>query len=116
MASPTEATLFDKVMLTSKRNISQSSSLLDKMLAEDNVKICELSFSSNKEHIQNGVGHSAFSTDVAIESRVTNSSRIDHKQDRTTAISPCKIKDCRGLLKKLLWRQKKGSSMKIPAR
>ncbi|XP_022853294.1 filament-like plant protein 7 [Olea europaea var. sylvestris] len=116
LASPTEATLYDKVMLTSKRNISQSSSLLDKMLAEDNVKICELSFSSNKEHIQNGVGDSAISTDVAIESRVTNSSRIDHKQDRTTAISPCKIKDCRGLLKKLLWRQKKSSSMKIPAR
>ncbi|KAL2552045.1 Filament-like plant protein 7 [Forsythia ovata] len=117
LASPTDATPFDKVVLASKRNISHRSSLLGKMLAEDNVKTGDLNFSSNKEHIQDGDCHSAVCTDVAIESqgRFTNSGRINHEHDRSMAISPCKKKDGKCFLNKLLWRRKKDSSKRTPA-
>lgn len=117
LASPTDATPSDKVILTSKRNISHKLSPLDKMLAEVNVEMQDLNFSSNKELIQDGDNHSAVSTDVAIASqgRFANSSRINHDQDRIVAISSCKKKNCRGLLKKLLWRRNNRDSKKTPA-
>ncbi|CAA2955697.1 Hypothetical predicted protein [Olea europaea subsp. europaea] len=117
LASPTDATPSDKVILTSKRNISHKLSPLDKMLAEVNVEMQDLNFSLNKELIQDGDNHSAVSTDVAIASqgRFANSSRINHDQDRIVAISSCKKKNCRGLLKKLLWRRNNRDSKKTPA-
>ncbi|KAL2531851.1 filament-like plant protein 7 [Abeliophyllum distichum] len=101
LASPTDATPFDKVILTSKRNISHKSSLLDKMLAEDNVKMGDVNFTSYNEHIQDRDCHSAVCTDVTIESqgRFTNSGRINHEHEKSVAISPCKKKDGRCFLK-----------------
>lgn len=128
MASPNDAALFDKVVSktadsvgsTPTKSISRRSSLLNKMIAEDNNP--HGSSYSSKEN-QNGQCYSSFSTNAAKENSVesTKSERFDHEErsrSRTSVASmdivPCKKNGSRSFFKKLFWPQKKGNSSKTP--
>ncbi|KAL2522735.1 Filament-like plant protein 7 [Forsythia ovata] len=128
LASIKDAALSDKVastsadtsMSTPKRRINQRSSLLDKMLAEDNAQIVDIKFPETKEDVQDGTKYSAVSTDETTGSQVqlTNSHGINNEKDRSSvgslAMVPLNKKQSVSLLKKLFWRKKKGISKKTP--
>ncbi|KAK2967602.1 hypothetical protein RJ640_030473 [Escallonia rubra] len=134
LASPRDAALFDKVTCTptnslstttiSEKNINQRSSLLDKMLAEDNAeklwspKTKELSCPSESATLTDGQNsYYAFGLSGTINSphKFINLNGIKHQDEEVVsskAIVPSKKRGGVGFFKKLLWRQKKGKSKK----
>ncbi|KAK4426381.1 Filament-like plant protein 7 [Sesamum alatum] len=130
LASP-DAALFDKVistpadsvvttLSTPRKNISQRSSLLDKMLAEDNVRLG--ASLGTKKDTKNGNDNSAGSTNAPMESpsKFTdpNGTNNHDEKSKTAAASmdivPCKKKGGRSFFKRLFWRRKKGNNLKTP--
>ncbi|KAK9285238.1 hypothetical protein L1049_024427 [Liquidambar formosana] len=137
LASPREAALFDKVIsapsdtttTTPKKNMSQRSSLLDRMLAEDDAETKDPKSPTTKEIIcssnlqkppsfLDGNSNSAFSPDPAVEppEKFLASNKMNQHDDEAAigslAIVPSKKRGGVGLLRKLLWRRKKGNSKK----
>ncbi|XP_011083564.1 filament-like plant protein 7 isoform X1 [Sesamum indicum] len=128
LASPSDAALFDKVistpadsvvtsLSTPRKNISQRSSLLDKMLAEDKARL--VASPGTKNDTKNGNDSSAVSTNAAMESssKFTDPSGTNHDEKcKTSAASmdivPCKKKGGRSFFKRLFRRRKKGNSLK----
>ncbi|XVF17653.1 hypothetical protein REPUB_Repub10bG0141600 [Reevesia pubescens] len=130
LASPMEATLFDKVISTPtstststtiptparKKLVSQRSSLLDQMIAEDNSETNNLESPKAKEK---GNPSSSFISNRTIapldNTLVSNGNK--HPEDnaayKSLAIVPSK-KLGGSLWKKLFWRKTKGNSKKTP--
>lgn len=129
LASPMEAALFDEVisspanpvvcMTTPVKNTRQRSSLLDKMLAEDESETGDLKSPKTKEIILDGNSYSAFSPNRTTElpERFASPNGVNPSKNEAVigsmAIVPCKKKGNGGLLKKLLRRGKKGSCKNI---
>ncbi|XP_050206452.1 filament-like plant protein 7 [Mercurialis annua] len=134
MASPSDAALFDKVISSSPdRNgdsvststmviapqnklMNQRSSLLDRMLAEDNATTKDTSGPTIKE---SDSIRSAFISDKVIEplEKILNlNGTTKHEDDnvatKSLAIVPSKKKEGGNLWRKLLWRKKKSKSKK----
>ncbi|XP_022741559.1 filament-like plant protein 7 [Durio zibethinus] len=113
LASPKEAALFDKVISTPtsttiptppmKKLISQRSSLLDQMIAEDNAETNNLESSKAKEK---GNPSSSFISNRMI-------APLDNAAVKSLAIVPSKNQGG-SLWKKLLWRKTKSNSKKTP--
>ncbi|KAL0351755.1 UNVERIFIED_CONTAM: Filament-like plant protein 7 [Sesamum calycinum] len=130
LASPSDAALFDKVistpadpvvtsLSTPRISISQRSSLLDKMLAEDKAR--PVASPGTKKDTKNGNDSSAVSTNAAMESssKFTDSNGTNYDEKSKTAaasmdIVPCKKKGGRSFFKRLFRRRKKGNSLKTP--
>ncbi|KAK4390797.1 Filament-like plant protein 7 [Sesamum angolense] len=130
LASPSDAALFDKVistpadpvvtsLSTPRKSISQRSSLLDKMLAEDKAR--PVASPGTKKDTKNGNDSSAVSTNAAMESSSKftdlNGTNYDEKSKTAAAsmdIVPCKKKGGRSFFKRLFRRRKKGNSLKTP--
>lgn len=135
LASPAEAALFDKVILTPADNnaasattpevitdpvetmminsptpekkVQQRSSLLDKMLAEDDADTEDHMSPKTKEIILHSEKHVASCTNEAPDTlkRPANSTEVDHHKNEVVvgslAIVPNKKKGGRGILRKL---------------
>uniref|UniRef100_A0A5B7B2N5 Filament-like plant protein 7 n=1 Tax=Davidia involucrata TaxID=16924 RepID=A0A5B7B2N5_DAVIN len=141
LASPNNTTIFNKVIstptdtitttITPKKNINKRSSLLDKMLAEDNAEAADLNSPKTKEVIStsdcqkwsttlDGNSSSAFHPNGAINppEGFLNLNGIKHNDNEalvgSLAIVPGKKKGSGGFLKRLFWRRKKGNSKEIP--
>ncbi|KAL0325877.1 UNVERIFIED_CONTAM: Filament-like plant protein 7 [Sesamum radiatum] len=130
LASPSDAALFDKVistpadsvvtsLSTPRKNISQRTSLLDKMLAEDKAR--PVASLGTKKDTKNGNDSSAVSTNAAMESssKFTDLNGTNYNEKSKTAaasmdIVPCKKKGGRSFFKRLFRRRKKGNSLKTP--
>lgn len=132
MASPRNSSLFDKVIctptaITTMNNPKKNkTTLLDKMLAEDNAetgyprspKTKEIICTSKSPTIVDGTSCSAFRLNCATDSPESfqNSNGIKHQDGQVVvnslAIIPGKRKGSGGLWKKLLWRRKKANSKK----
>ncbi|KAL0438414.1 UNVERIFIED_CONTAM: Filament-like plant protein 7 [Sesamum latifolium] len=130
LASPSDAALFDKVistpadsvatsLSTPRKNISQRSSLLDKMLAEDKARL--VASPGTRKDTKNGNDSSAVSNNAAMESssKFTDPNGTNHDEKSKTAaasmdIVPCKKKGGRSFFKRLFRRRKKGNSLKTP--
>ncbi|KAG8367082.1 hypothetical protein BUALT_Bualt16G0035700 [Buddleja alternifolia] len=103
LASPNDAALFDKVISTPRRDLTRRSSLLDKMLAEDDDK--------NRTQTENS--NSCGSAIAGLESsgKFTNP---NDKSNTAVAVSrdivPCKKKGGRSFFKRLFLRRKKGKT------
>ncbi|KAL8546325.1 hypothetical protein ACS0TY_006154 [Phlomoides rotata] len=128
LASPNDAALFDKVITktansvgttlpTPTKNISRRSSLLNKMLAEDNNP--HGSSHTSKEN-ENGERFSSVGTNAATENSVKsiNSERFDQEEKTRTSVAsmdivPCKKNGSRSFFKKLFWPQKKGKHLRL---
>ncbi|XP_057500204.1 filament-like plant protein 7 [Actinidia eriantha] len=129
LASPRDMALFDKLVsdpsdnittsTTPKKNFTQRSSLLDKMLAEDNAG--DLKFLKAKEVVCTSNAHkppalTGFHSNVPMDSpgSFLHFNGIKHNDDEggSLAIVPAKKKGGGGLLKKLLWRRTRGKSKK----
>ncbi|CAK9159449.1 unnamed protein product [Ilex paraguariensis] len=131
LATPDDTNLFNEVIsvptgaivtaITPKKNIKERSSLLDKMLAEDNAESRDLRSSNTKEVICTSkpptlldeYSYSAFGLD---SDRFLDSNGIKPHDNEAVisslAIVPSKKRGGRGLLKKLLWWRKKGNGKK----
>lgn len=141
LASPAEAALFDKVILTpddnnaasattpevitdsaetimissttSEKKVQQRSSLLDKMLAEDNADTEDRMSPKTKEVILDSENHVASCTSETQDTlkRPASSTEVDqHKNEvvvGSLAIVPNKKKGGRGILRKLFGMGKK---------
>ncbi|KAA8531678.1 hypothetical protein F0562_006605 [Nyssa sinensis] len=132
LASPNDAALFDKFIsnptdtitttTTPKKNINRRSSLLDKILAEDNAEGGDLKSPKTKEVISTSEPKKScsFHPSGTIDppERFLNLNGIKREDDEalvgTLAIVPNKKKGSGGLWKKLLWGRKKGNSKKTP--
>lgn len=127
LSSPRDTTLFDKFNSTlsdqiptttspKKNLVSQRSSLLHKMLAEDNAKIGDLNSPQTKEVIC--TSKSLTLVDDNSQERLLNFYGIKDQDEEVVAnplaIVPSKKTGGGRLLKKLLWRRKKRNSNKIP--
>ena len=129
LASPRDVALFDKLVsdpldnitttTTPKKSFTQRSSLLDKMLAEDNAG--DLKFLKTKEVVCTSDAHkppalTGFHSNVPMDSpgSFLHFNGIKHNDDEgdSLAIVPAKKKGGGGLLKKLLWRRTRGKSKK----
>ncbi|XWS45242.1 hypothetical protein CRYUN_Cryun15aG0119500 [Craigia yunnanensis] len=132
LASPKEAALFDQVISTQtdivtptsttiptppkKKLISQRSSLLDQMIAEDNAETNNLESPKAKEK---GNPNSSFISNRTIAPLDNilvlngNKHQEDNEEVKSLAIVPSK-KQGGSLWKKLLWRKTKGNSKKTP--
>ncbi|KAL6993769.1 hypothetical protein U1Q18_011885, partial [Sarracenia purpurea var. burkii] len=117
LASPRDATLFDNLIsnplekismttTTPKKSISQRSSLLDKMLAEDNAEAGDLKFLKTIETV------CISDPQKPPQERFLHINGIKHDDNEAVggslAVLPGQKKGSRGLLKKLSWRRNKG--------
>lgn len=124
LASPSDAALFDKVIPTTaapadsvsitssstpRKNLSRRSSLLDKMLAEDNRHQLGASLETNKG-IQDENGNAAVCTNALTDfpEKFNDSNEENKRAVASMDIVPCKKNGGRSFLKKLFSRQKKG--------
>ena len=127
LASPKEAALFDKVISTptsttiptppKKKMISQRSSLLDQMIAEDNAETNNLESPKAKEK---GNPSSSFISNKKTTGPLDNILVLNgnkHQEDNAAVKSLAIVaskKQGGSLWKKLLWRKRKGNSKKTP--
>ncbi|CAL5324637.1 hypothetical protein CsSME_00003709 [Camellia sinensis var. sinensis] len=136
LASPREAALFDKLVSNPSDNITtttttptkiikQRSSLLEKMLAEDNVESGDLKFPKTMEVIclsspQNSPGLLDPNGTPDHQQSFLHINGTKHNYNETVsgslAIVPAKKNRGGGLLKKLFLRRKKGNSKKVTVR
>ncbi|XP_042037766.1 filament-like plant protein 7 [Salvia splendens] len=122
LASPSSAALLDKVISApagspvAAKNICRQSSLLNKMLAEDNNDTRGASPNSKNEK-RNGIVNSGLSTNKATDfsAKYANPNGMNHEQKTKTAVAPMDIvprKKHGGMsfFKRLFWRRKKGKN------
>ncbi|KAL3640283.1 hypothetical protein CASFOL_015251 [Castilleja foliolosa] len=129
LASPSDASLFDKVISTPvdsvitssstpRRNISRRSSLLNKMAAEDNFQISVSNETEKDTLTGNGDSGVCTNEETGISSKFINGNRIIDHEDKSGKdialmdIVPYKKNGGRGFFKKMFWRQRKGNSRK----
>ncbi|CAL5326231.1 unnamed protein product [Camellia sinensis] len=132
LAAPRDAALFDKLVsdnVTTTTTLMKKSSLLDKMLAEDNAEAGERKFPKANEVVYisdletpallDGSPGSAFHPNGTTNPQESFLRENGIKHDDNEALSgslaivPSKKKGGGGFLKKLLWRRKKGNSKKM---
>ncbi|XP_042041925.1 filament-like plant protein 7 [Salvia splendens] len=125
LASPSNAALLDKVISApagsplSAKNICRQSSLLNKMLAEDNDT--RGASPNTKNENRNGIANSSVNTNEATEflAKYANPNGMNHEQKTKTAVAsmdivPRKKHGGMSFFKRLFWRRKKGKNNNIP--
>lgn len=117
VSTPTDATNTTPIP---EKNINQRSSLLDKMMMEDNAETIDLKSPKTKEVISTSKSFTVQddnSNSVFSPRKFLSLNGINHQEEEEALVNflsivPSKTKGSGGLLKKLLWRRKKGTSKK----